>query len=361
MDTHAAVEQGRYIPNKHIVSISSSPWDFHCPNGPLSFMLPTHHTFSAPLGATQNHGCDEYKYEADKGGDATSASVADQNRYANDCVHFSRYPAARYPGPHGSLCAAEQTKLLFEDENQYQEITVQGLAEHSRWGLGSTAPNFQALAADLENCRLSLKATFERCQDKGFPHACNAISCVLSSQRPLRTVEISIAITLLIGEQNTCETDIRGEEVEIDSWLKFCEAVLYEDRSGLVHFTADAMPTFISAFRIQGIDASHTTIATACLVQTRLDRKIQAGTKNSRHAGSAFSAYAAQYWQYHCAKAGQSAMVLRVEPSKSRAVVNKRHCDSSREHSGQEVRAGAREEQYCSEDDRSVNDDWVVL
>lgn len=326
-------------------------------------MSPSRSTFPPALEGPKKNDCDQYTRQSEKGRDAT-APVADHTRYADDCVHFGRSSAAWYSEQPKPVSSVEQTRLLFNDGNAYQEVTVPGFAQHSCRRQGSTAPNSQALAVDLENCRLSLKTAFERCQDRSFSHACFAISCVLNSRRPLHTIEISIAITLLVEEYDIYDTDTEGEEVELNSWLEFCGAVLYEDRSGLVHFTADAMPTFISAFRIRGIDASHTTIATACLVQTDVDRNIQVGTKKARWARSAFSAYAAQHRQYHCAKADQSALSLRAESLKSRAVVNRRHHDPSplRENFGQGMRPMEGDKQPCIDDDSlSISDDWVML
>jgi len=214
-----------------------------------------------------------------------------------------------------------------------------------------------ALVADFENCRQSLKITFTRCRGRNFSYACFAISCVLNSQRRLHTTELSTAVMLLFEQYNILGTKTTIKETERNCWLEDCAAILSEDSSGLVDFTANAMPAFVSAFRIRGIDVSHRTIALACLVQHELSRDVHYETYETNRAGPMFSDYAAKYWRFHCEKAEQSGLRVRSKPLGSRVVA--KHTDK---HYSAPQMDGSEAAGSCPNNDRlGIDDEWVIL
>lgn len=176
-----------------------------------------------------------------------------------------------------------------------------------RW---SKTSDLGTIVTELESCRQNLKQTFRNSDGQSFAYVCCAISCVLNSRNPLHISAINVAVTLVINHRRTVQDPHEYESIAGRRWFEACSLVLHKDTKGRVHFRTAAMPLFLWAFCIRGLDASHRTIALACLIQTQLDRLSSMRSRDAAPAvsfplaSSRFSAYAASNSDYHCEKAG---------------------------------------------------------
>lgn len=168
---------------------------------------------------------------------------------------------------------------------------------------------------ELERCRQALEQAIRHCLGIDFSYVACAISCVLSSLRPLRARELSAAVDLFVEFTDAARLAPSGDDDERSSgeaWLDKCDSVLVVDDSGLVRFASSFMPHFLMQNHIQGIDVTHQTIATACLIQVELDEKsnpsgeIGSAASLPPDCGFAFSRYAGEFWRAHCRNAEES-------------------------------------------------------
>lgn len=184
---------------------------------------------------------------------------------------------------------------------------------------------------EFERCRQGLQHAVKHCLDVDFLYVSSAISCILNSLRPLRAWEVDTAVSLLAGYADTERRAFDGHELPEGGWLQRCTSFLVIDDAGLVRFASNFMPYFLKQFRIRGVDVSHQTIATACLIQVEIDERsetassVESSTSLTAESRLAFSGYASKYWLEHCRCVEQSCQALDATndagPDPSRSMV----------------------------------------
>lgn len=169
---------------------------------------------------------------------------------------------------------------------------------------------------EFEKCRQALKDAIKNCVKLDFSYVASAVSCILNSLRPLHTGEVNTAVGLFVEYADSKRSSHDEDEIARKTWFRRCESFLVVDDNGLVRFVSEFMPLFLRHFRIRGIDATHQTIATACLIQVDLDDDSQcrALTRSMpclpARSSLAFSDYAEKYWREHCRSAEESCQDL---------------------------------------------------
>lgn len=176
-------------------------------------------------------------------------------------------------------------------------------------------------SVDFRRCRESFETAIKQCPDSKFPQMAAATSFVLNSLQPMQSSEISAAIEVYVGGTlNDRHWQARDGPKPWQGWLELCQTFLTTDPAGYVHFNALRMSCFLRNSRISGIDASHRTIATACLIQVELDNGTyslldETSTCSGKdHPITAFSSYAAKHWKEHCRIARRSSLTLGAWP-----------------------------------------------
>lgn len=135
------------------------------------------------------------------------------------------------------------------------------------------------------------------------------MSLVLSALRPLHKTELDAAVRLYVSQctdDDTPEWKI-GEvsENRQSDVLSFTRKLLVENEGGHIELISPAMMNLLRAVWVRGIDSSHRTIATLCLLQNQANGLIEGSDvamANKRlvdHVDSTFSSYAANYWEHH--------------------------------------------------------------
>lgn len=151
-----------------------------------------------------------------------------------------------------------------------------------------------AISTEYDLCCQQLRSVLDKDCEVGFLCICSAISLLCTRLRPLSKAETLAAVRLNKG---IC----MGEESD-HFCLSLGNSVIIENDDGVIEFANPAMRDFLQVFHIRGIDPSHRTIAKICEVQKDLNAKPLGPlpvVDLSAHAGSAFSDYAAEYWQEH--------------------------------------------------------------
>lgn len=188
-------------------------------------------------------------------------------------------------------------------------------------------------AFEFERCRQMLKHAIKHCLKLEFAYIVSAISCILNSLRPLHAREVDTATSLFVEYADSKQSSHDEDQLTGKAWFDRCESLLVVDNAGIVRFASGFMPQFLRQFRIRGIDTTHQTIATACLIQIDLDE----AAENHPLAASmpclpvdphlVFSGYAEKYWRKHCRNAEQSCQHLSaaacVVPDPDRSVTSR--------------------------------------
>lgn len=230
----------------------------------------------------------------------------------------------------------------------------------------NTAERTSVSRSDLERCRHVLRTIFRQCNNIEFRAVCCAISCVMNASKPLRQNELLAAIT--IHGHKCAQQDLARDRQKPDSqqWLRKCDDLLVEDYNRKIRFRPKAMSFFLRNFTIQGIDTSHKTIATICLMQRTLrEESSQASTKECSEilqAADVFSSYAEEFGDIHLRTASlKSLTVTRIVRDDVGKFVSNPHLtlDSETPSDAQErpLAAGCGQRTRSSEDSQ----EWVLI
>lgn len=193
----------------------------------------------------------------------------------------------------------------------YVRLETFPASQFSRWtgaDPDSSPPAIQRMS--FEGCRQVLLRAFGLCSDKAFQQLSCTISCVLSSARPLNVTELQAAVKIFFValRQERLVSSVTVKDFTI--WLRKFEPLFKWDDGGYVSFGQSEMQYFLRNFCIQGIDASHRTIAIICLEQIELQSSVE-GWDSMEGEGCAFSRYATQYWRYHHQIARKTSLFLK--------------------------------------------------
>ncbi|KAJ9658071.1 hypothetical protein H2198_003909 [Neophaeococcomyces mojaviensis] len=163
--------------------------------------------------------------------------------------------------------------------------------------------------------------TFKRCSELLFLSVSCALSCVLRSFRPLHKIEITGAVVLFLASRSISTSEVVCNEDLSLSWLSQCSEILCEDENGYVSFARTSFQLFLLNYRVEGIDSTHATIATICLLHLEIrtcgtlsaqPQTVSANLWDSASKGVA--AYAAQFWigHYRCVQTSRPDLTYRV-------------------------------------------------
>lgn len=158
----------------------------------------------------------------------------------------------------------------------------------------------------LVKCQQVLSRGFCMCRNHDSEDLACAISCTLSSSRPLHTSELQDAVAMHAYAQHSREEWRDRSTMEFRIWLARFGALFAVDDTGYIFFGIAEMSYFLRSFRIRGIDASHRTIAMICLAFIDLNDQWSVES-----ISCPFSSYAAQNWEYHYQIAARSSISLR--------------------------------------------------
>lgn len=173
----------------------------------------------------------------------------------------------------------------------------------------------------FEQCRQNLLRAIRGSSDNDFQQFSCALSCVLTAERPLEFMELKDAVKLsthlqqwVFSRRSKLYQDGQGT-----GWLRAFGIVFATDNQDRVSFELAAMVPFLRRCHINGIDASHRTLATLCNEQNKLDSndltaEAEAdGWELLESSNSAFSSYAKTYWHHHVQLAQKTSLMHHLQ------------------------------------------------
>lgn len=175
-----------------------------------------------------------------------------------------------------------------------------------------TSQSLSISPASIESCRQALLTSFRLCNNDEFQRLSCVISCTLNSVRPLKISELEDAVATSLGLQPHQSSLSTLKMRDFASWVCKFGAIFKLNDRGEVLFLQDAMNHFLHGFCVQGIDASHRTIAMICLEQIELEAEFEDWEKVEGEQ-SAFLNYAKQHWQHHYQIAGKKSLFLKSD------------------------------------------------
>jgi len=166
--------------------------------------------------------------------------------------------------------------------------------------------------AEFSTIKETLLETFKSCSELLFLSVSCALSCVLRSFRPLHQNELAGAVVLFLASRSVSVSEVACDKDLSVGWLSQCSAVLTVDERGYVSFARTSFRLFLQSYRVEGIDSTHATIATICLLQIQIQTCQRSSSQPSAEcaklwnsASSATAKYATEFWvqHYRCVQA----------------------------------------------------------
>lgn len=173
----------------------------------------------------------------------------------------------------------------------------------------STAASVSQMRQKMLECPHLLQDMLLESEQADFRPIATVLSCVLNKRGKLSRRALQEAVELHARLERR-SAPIYNEQLDFQEWLKRLYPVIATTSAGHIEFGHRAMPSFLHAYPLRGIDASHRILAMLCLAQRRLDmdsRRYVLGDGPSKHS---FALYAATHWQSHCRIARQSSLFI---------------------------------------------------